>query len=206
MWNLFSYGTAAAATWLQGYGLLTPLVQFILATFFAIVFAEKWQRWRQRRDFQYKTLAKFSELSYEMMDRLSELLVGRGKIATDVYREKARELLTRWTVFVSMRGEVMACFGRSFILRPEYQGVFNTLNTLRKYLLEATPVPEARFEPEQEKFLANREIIVALMVRAMGLVSLRHYRAERRTWKHRLQEANAAAERAAGAAPTGSGR
>jgi len=193
MWELFSCWTAAAATWLQGYGLLTPLVQFMLATFFAIVFAEKWQRWRQRRDFQYKTLAKFSELSYEMMDCLSELLVGRGKIATDVYREKQREMLARWTVFVSMRGEVMACFGRSFILSPEYQGVFNALNALRKFLHAATPVPEARFEPEQEKFLANREIVVALMVRAMGLVSWRHYRAERRTWKNRLQEANAAA-------------
>jgi len=134
------------------------------------------------------------------MDRLSELLVGRGKIAPDSYREKQREMVARWTVFVSMRGEVMASYGRSFILTREYQGMFLALNALRGFLREATPVPLAGFEPEQEKFLAFREVVVAQMVRAMGLVSWRHWRAERRTWEKRLQEADAAAARTS--APT----
>jgi hypothetical protein len=193
---------AGVFDWLQRYALLTPVVQFILATVFAAFIAEKWQRWRQRRDFQYKTLTKFSELSYEMTGRIAELLVGRGKLPDNVYREKQREMVTRWTVFLSMRGEVMASFGRDFILRPEYQGVFTALNTLRAFLREPAPVPEARFEPEQEKFLANREAVVALMVRAMGLVSWRHWRTESRNWKQRLAEADtAAASAAAPAAP-----
>src|SRR2546425_669565 len=95
--------------------------------------AERWQRWRQRRDFQYRTLVKLSELSYDMMDRLSELLVTRGRVNPEVYAEKRREMISRWTAFASMRLGVIACYGRAFILSENYQEMVNALNRLREY-------------------------------------------------------------------------
>jgi hypothetical protein len=86
--------------------LVIALLQVVVGALIAYLLTERWQRWRQRRDFQYRTLVKFSELSYEMMDRLSELLVLRGRMASDLYIAKRREDLSRWTLFVSMRGEV----------------------------------------------------------------------------------------------------
>jgi hypothetical protein len=112
---------AAGVEWLHGYGLAAPVVQLLLATLFGLVFAERWQRWRQRRDFQYRTLVKFSDLSSEMMDRTAELLATRGRVAPDVYEEKRREMVLRWTVFASMRSEVLASYGRQLLLSENYQ-------------------------------------------------------------------------------------
>ena len=76
--------------WLR-HPLVIALLQVVVGALIAYMFTELWQRWRQRRDFQYRTLAKFSELSYEMTDRLSELLMLRDRIASDLYIAKRRE-------------------------------------------------------------------------------------------------------------------
>jgi hypothetical protein len=183
------------------YSLFVALVQLLIGGTTAYCLAERWQRWRQRREFQHRTLAKFSELSYEMMDRLSELLVGRGRMPNDLHSAKRRELVSRWTVFVSMRGEVMASYGRQFILQRAYQGVFNTLAVLRGYLNEPERVPQERFEPEQEKYLAYREAVVAHMVRAMGLLSRRDWRAELAASEARIQDAGKPSEQQPTPAP-----
>jgi hypothetical protein len=177
--------------------LLIALAQVVLGLLAAYFLTEQWQRWRQRRDFQFRTLAKFSELSYDLFNRLSELLVGHGRIPSEEYNRKRLEYVARWTVFVSMRGEVMACFGHGFLCSDDYQNLYRALDKLRSYVRAAEPVPLARFEPEQEKFLAHREAIVADMVRAMGLISRRHHRAEKLKTQDRLQKANAAASAAA---------
>ena len=169
--------------WLR-HPLVIALVQVLVGLLLAYLLTERWQRWRQRRDFQHKTLVKFSELSFEMMDRFAELLVGRGRISPESHATKRREALSRWTLFASMRGEVMAAFGHAFIKGKEYQGLFNSLNALRAHVNAAQPVPLDRFEPDQEKFLAYREAVVAHMVRAMGLLP-------RPAWKSELDSAEA---------------
>ena len=184
----------AAVGWLHDYGLLAPLMQLLLATLFGFVFAERWQRWRQRRDFQYRTLVKFSELSPEMMDRTAELQATRGRVAPDVYEEKRREMVSRWTVFASMRGEVLASYGRHLLLSENYQGMFTAHNALRAHARAPEPVPLARFEPEEERFLAQREAVIAEMVRSMGLLSRRQHRAEMRSTRARVEKANAVIE------------
>jgi len=183
--------------WGFRYSLFVALVQLAVGGLAGYYLTERWQRWRQRREFQARTLAKFSELSYEMMDRLSELLMWRIKQPTQAQAEKQRELLTRWTVFVSMRGEVMASFGRAFVLQGAFQGVFKTLNTLRGLLKEMTPVPQERFELDQEQYLAYREAVVALMVHKMGLLSDTELKAELDRCGARLQSVEA--KRAKGA-------
>ena len=152
--------------------LFVALVQLVVGGLSAYWLTEQWQRWRQQREFQHRTLVKFSELSYEMADRLAELLVGRGKIPVDAYVPKRREMVARWTVFVSTRGEVMASFGRHFVHGSDYQGLFKALNALRGFVNEPEPVSQERFEPEQEKFLAYREALVARMVQRNGLAIL----------------------------------
>jgi len=72
--------------------------------------------------------------------------------------------------------------------------MFNALNALRAYVRAPEPVPQAHFEPEQEKFLAHREAVVAAMVRVMSLVSSREYREEMRSAHARVQKANVAAK------------
>jgi len=168
---------------------LIALVQLLFAIMVGWFLTERWQRWRQRRDFQYRTLGKFSELSYEMMDRLSELLVGRGKLEIDKYRAQHRELVSRWSLFVSMRGEVMAAYGRQFTSERHFQGRFASLNALRSYVRAQDPVPQERFEPEQEKFFGHREAVVAEMVRAMGLLSKQDCESEIAQSESRIAEA-----------------
>jgi hypothetical protein len=138
-------------------------------------------------------LVKFGELSYEMMDLIAELLILRRSMEPQVYILKRRELLTRWTVFLSIRGEVMAAFGRAFILSGDYQGIFHALQTLRSYVGAKEPVAQERFEPEQEKFLAYRETVVSHMVRAMNLMSGKEWSVEVERARVRVQEADTAA-------------
>jgi len=169
--------------------LFVALVQLVVGGFGALWVAERWQRWRQRREFQHRTLVKFSDLTYEMMDRMAELLNWRGAMSGETYIARRRELLSRWTVFVSLRGEVMAGFGRKFIRSEDYQGLYKALDALRAFIAESTSVPLARFEPDQEKFLAYREAVVADMVRLMGLVSRRDWQSEVAHSRGRIHEA-----------------
>jgi hypothetical protein len=67
--------------------------------------------------------------------------------------------------------------------------VFNSLNALRAHMNASQPVPMDRVEPDQEKFLAYREAVVAYMVRAMGLLSRRAWKAELDSADARVQEA-----------------
>jgi hypothetical protein len=179
--------------WLHEYGLLAPLAQLVLATAFGFVFAERWQRWRQRRDFQYRTLVKFSDLTYEIFDKISALLMLRGGMPPDVYLQRQREMVSTWTMFAAMRGEVMASYGRHLLLSEPYQGLFRALDTLREYVRASESVPQTRFEPVQERYLAHRETVVAEMVRAMGLVSKEDYAAELEMSRQRLQASTSAA-------------
>lgn len=165
-------------TALLGHPLFIALIQLAVGIGLGYLLTERWQRWRQRREFQHRTLVKFNELSNEMMDRLAELLVRRGNMPGDVYAAKHREWLSRWTLFASLRGEVMAGYGRQFIVDKHFQGVFVALNALRTFLNAPERVPQEQFEPEQEKFLAHREAVVAHMVHAMGLLSRRDWRSE----------------------------
>lgn len=175
--------------------LFVALAQLLIDAFIAYVLTEKWQRWRQRRESQHHTLVKFSELTYELTDLLAELLMLRGKMAPEIYITKNRELVSRWTALAATRGEVMAAYGRPLVLDAHYQGVFNTLKTLRAYVREPAPVLRTRFEPEQEKFLAHREAVVAHMVRAMGLLSTREWKTEVNRARVRIDAAEAAATR-----------
>jgi hypothetical protein len=170
--------------------LFTALVQLLVGILIAYLLTERWQRWRQRREFQHRTLVKFSELSNEMMDLLSELLIRRGHMRTEAWVEKQREFISRWTAFTAIRGEMMGAFGRQFILSADYQGVFNALTKLRSYVGAPAPVPQQQFEPEQEKFLANREAVVASMLRSMKLLQRKDWESElqqaRRGWRRRI--------------------
>src|SRR5215470_1595781 len=142
MWSYISRWFVVAVEWLRTYGLLAPLVQFVLATIVAVVLAERWQRWRQRGDFQYKTLARFSEVTADLMDRMSELLVGRGRIEPEQYRLKRRDLISRWTVMAAMRPEVIASYGRDLVRGDDYQGMFTAYHKLRAFLNAPEPAPE----------------------------------------------------------------
>src|SRR3989338_5571122 len=82
--------------------LLIALMQLVVGGLGAFWLTERWQRWRQRREFQHRTLVKFSELTYEMMDRTAELLNWGRSMSGEMYITKRRELLSRWTVFVSL--------------------------------------------------------------------------------------------------------
>jgi hypothetical protein len=81
---------------------------------------------------------------------------------------------------------VLAVYGRTLVLGAHYQGVFEALNKLRAHVRASECVPKEQFEPEQERFLAYREAVVAHMIRAMGLLSRRVWRAEVQAAENRL--------------------
>jgi hypothetical protein len=171
---------------LSTHPLFTAVVQLLVGILIAYMLTERWQRWRQRREFQHRMLVKFSELSFEMMDLTAELLMRRGTMPNELWAEKRREFLSRWTVFASVRGEMMAAYGRRFVLSADYQRTFNALQSLRSHINASNPVPREQFEPDQEKFLAYREAVVANMVRAMRLISRSEWSAEAKRSRERV--------------------
>ena len=90
----------ASATWsliavLSEKPLFVATVQLAVGVGVAYLFAERWQRWRQRRDFQYHTMSRLSEISSELHSRFQELYALRIDGFTMDFWTKFRECNAR---------------------------------------------------------------------------------------------------------------
>jgi hypothetical protein len=86
------------------------VIQLIGAAIIAWVLSERWQRWRQRRDFHHATLVKFSSLSAQVLMDLTHLLVARGKIVESERRRLGIEALSRRAQLLAMDAEMFGLF------------------------------------------------------------------------------------------------
>ena len=155
--------------------LFVALVQLGGGALAAYFLAERWQKWRQRRDFQFRTLVKFSELSEEAFNRLSELLV----LADRRSPERRRALLRE---FVYLRGRLFAMDGE---IRTVFKddNIFSGLIYLRDIMRilyniasRDADIRREEFEPIQDCMAAQRSLMISRMAREMRFYSRREYR------------------------------
>lgn len=157
--------------------LLIAVLQLLAGVGIAYWFAERWQRWRQQRDFQYRAMVKFNELAHDLAERTSELLVTRAFLGSGIpgqpYLDKHREFITRWTALEAMRDELIAVFSDATI--RDFDRLRGTLNVIRGFLntgLASAPTKQEEFEPIQDRFLDERQITSIGMIRDMGFAKM----------------------------------
>ncbi len=150
--------------------LMIAIVQIVLAGLVAYFLTERWQRWRQRREFQFRTMVKFSELSEETFRRLTELLVTRGRIQDGQHNQLRREYIYRRGPLLAMDGELFAAFKDVEI----FQGLLylkDIMRILYQMACATTSVPREQFEPIQNCMTAQRKLMITRMVGEMGFLS-----------------------------------
>ena len=161
--------------------LVVAMLQLSLGGFLAYFLAERWQRWRQRRDFQFQTLVKFGELSEEVFSRLSELLMSKGKIPGDKHNELKREYLYRRGPLLGMDGEISAAF-KQIELLDDLIRLRDVIGTLYNMACKKEPISREEFEPVQDSLAGHRMVMITRMVREMKFLrrkeanqALRHF-------------------------------
>ncbi|MGH7267689.1 MAG: hypothetical protein ACREMB_22965 [Candidatus Rokuibacteriota bacterium] len=172
--------TPVGPQWLA-HPLVVGVLLLALGSLVAYLLTERWQRWRQRRDFQYRALVKFSELSEETFNRLSELLMLHGKVYEERHRQLRREYLYRRGPLVAMDGEVKAVFRD----RRVFDALVDVTDAMRGlYRMSATlpEVPRSQFQPLQDSLHARREILLTRMRREMRFLSWWKARSLLREW------------------------
>jgi hypothetical protein len=162
--------------------LVIALVQLGVGLFVAYFLTERWQRWRQRRDFQYRTMVKFSETSMDVFVSLSDLLASRPaqNIIVEAWAEKQKQYIAKRVLFHALEPEIMASFTPGEILAG-----YHVVNTHAEKLFEVAQSPGTvsggHYEPVQDAFLKQRKELLGRMIVEMKLLSWW----ERRTLRRR---------------------
>lgn len=152
------------------YPLVVAMLQLLLGGVLAYFLAERWQRWRQRREFQFRTLVKFGELSEEVFNRLSELFMSKDKIPEDKHNELKREYLYRRGPLLGMDGEMSAAFKQAE-LSMDLLRLRDIIGKLYNMASRKGPISREEFEPEQDGLAAHRKVMLTRMTREMKLLS-----------------------------------
>lgn len=190
----------AIATLFQ-HALVVALFQAVFLALVAYFLTERWQRWRQRREFQYRSLVKFSELSEEAFNRLSEMLMltwrlVRSEASPFVVRPKIsemqREFVDGRARLLAMDGELGAGFKDPKIL----QGLIYLRDIMRILygMVSKGFALKSQFEPVQQCMAQQRKVMITRMARGMGLLSKREAR-------HALEELEPQAKLPPGVVP-----
>jgi len=151
--------------------LFIGIVQVILGGVAAYFLTERWQRWRQRREFQYRTMSKFSEISMEIFVLSGELLSIRPlqQMMADAWDDKQRRYISQRVLFHALEADIMACFSGE-ILRRYYE-----LNRKGKALFDLVQstghFDKMAYEPIQDAFLNGRKDLLGNMIAEMKLLS-----------------------------------
>lgn len=161
--------------------LFIGVVQIILASVAAYFLTERWQRWRQRREFQYRTMSKFSETSMEIFVLLGELLSIRPlqRMMADAWGDRQRRYISQRVLFHALEADIMASFKRGEILSG-----YSKLNSKGKELFDLVQstgqFDKTAYEPIQDAFLKGRKDLLGNMIVEMKLLSWWERRALRR--------------------------
>jgi hypothetical protein len=157
-----------------------PLVvaglQLLVAALLAYIGTERWQRWRQRRDFQYRVMSKLSETSTELFVLLGDMLSTRARHGV-VIAEKEQHYIDRRTAFHALEAEIMASFTMGEILSD-----YDALNAKAKELFDLALAPPtqvvslAEYEPIQNEFTKLRKRLFGRMVVEMKLLTRKERR------------------------------
>lgn len=144
--------------------LFVAAVQLAIAAGVAWFVTERWQRWRQRRDFQHEAMRGLAGSSAEALRVLYELMAARGERR----EELKREYPTKLAPLLALDADFFASFDDERLLKDFYylSGVMNAA-------FETVSAPDTMAEAQARATLkcvtAQRRLMIAKMSQEMGL-------------------------------------
>jgi len=103
---------------LMRHPLLIALVQLFVGGGLAYLLTERWHRWRQRREFQYRVMSAFSQSSVRLFLLLTDQLINhpkRGEMS-DAWDEKQRLIFEQRVLLRALRAEILASFSGAHVI------------------------------------------------------------------------------------------
>jgi len=177
IWGSVLRAGATVSCWIVTHAddaLFVAALQLGVGLIAAYVLTERWQRWRQRRDFQYQTMFKLSETSMELFVLLAELLSihPQRQNMADVWDDRQRRYISQRVVFHALEAGIMASF-RTAAIAAGYHALNGTLKTLFAFVQYTGDIHSDTYEPVQDKLLKQRKLLLGQMIAEMRLVSWR---------------------------------
>lgn len=170
--------------------ILSGVVQLAGAAFIAWKLSERWQRWRQRRDFQHRTMAKFAEVSLQLAGDFSSLGVDRPHVPGDVslkdFRALGRLTADHGAQLLSLEYQIRGLF------RGDRDAIYMEVVPLRDLITE---IQRMAFASPQTydgdlarrlrvQFTKRCDIVLTMMLGEMKLIS----DLEKQQWLASLEE------------------
>ncbi len=147
------------------------LLQVLGAAVIALVLSERWQRMRQRRDFQRDIFSRFSRLSADAVTQLADLLMSRGKVPDDERRRLALQHIRERSALLAMDGELFGFFPKDDgTLYADLTHLKNLARTLGSMAFSQPPTLRKTFEPVQNCLTAQRKVIQSRILYHMGFI------------------------------------
>src|SRR5258705_50403 len=156
--------------------LFVAALQLLVAIVLAYLGTERWQRWRQRREFQYRTMSKFSEITADLHSRLQELYALRLAGSTTDFQARFREFNARHPQLIALEGELVAGFGDGEI-HHEYADLLVATRIFSTTIL-SEQAGRNEFDAAEDRFLAIRRLLIGRMNAAMDLLPKKVLRRE----------------------------
>ena len=144
--------------------LFIALFQLLLGGFGAYLLTERWQRWRQRRDFQYKAMANFSRVGWELARQLQLRRLSKAKALPP---EDVRPFMSQWLELQSIRDEMTAVFKDDVI--SAFEKVNKTVLRLRDMNRTSPGPTDAEFNAVWDRLVSERGLTTSLMIIEMDL-------------------------------------
>lgn len=156
---------------LREYGLLAPVVQLLLATLLGFFLAERWQRWRQRREFQHRAMMTFSEVSLDVFDRLSTILTRRvGRRKDETHHKLYAEAMTRRVPLQALAEQVYTLYDKHAVIKHHFDELLKAGGALTRLTEADVGVAESEYQPVRVRFFRERKLVMIHMFASMGLI------------------------------------
>jgi hypothetical protein len=142
------------------------LALLAITTWGAYRFGEKWQRWRQQRDFQYQAMLAFARNSAEALGILYRLTEPGADVAQDQQEALRRDYAAKLALLLATDAEFFAAVGEDLV--PDLDYLARLMNAA--FLLSRRPGSSAEDVGKVRKCAtAQRRLTVMKISREMKL-------------------------------------
>jgi hypothetical protein len=167
----------AFVTALTGHGLLVSVVSLVGGGVIAYRFSERWQRWRQRRDFQYRTMTTLASAGADTVRVLYELMFAQSHVDPKRHQELLREYPIKLLPLLALDADFFATF-EDDSLGPDLDYLTGVMGAAHKALAASGPIPVEHVRAILKCATAQRRLMIVKMSGEMDLAratdSLRH--------------------------------
>jgi hypothetical protein len=163
------------------------VVQVVGGSLTAYFLTERWQRRRQRREFQQRALTKLSEIAGDFHFRVTELIEDVDtKRPNGASKDSSRELLRGEDALSTLETELISAFRRQDV-RKAYADLSVTASFICEMSRPNRPLDMSLAARVQRRFLAQMRVIQSRMLREMRVASRRQLQRQERKFRQYIQ-------------------